>query len=162
MTRSLFLTCRAHSSLYARRQRSITTTSSPDRILGTSIASRFSTSFSNRKHSQPPTSRTRVVTIIRPVISSPKERRPPLRHTECNLTFAWDADEFSRNAALPLCLSENFSHVFETRGVLRKVDLKLNRIGTVVSIKASAAAKRNGNLGKFLFSAEQKEPCPPE
>jgi hypothetical protein len=50
----------------------------------------------------------------------------------------------------------------QTRGGLRKVDLKLNRIGTVVSIKASAAAKRNGNLGKFLFSTEQKEPCPPE
>ena len=36
-----------------------------------------------------------------------------------------------------------------TRGGLMKQHLKLNRIGTVVSIKASDAAKRNKNLGNF-------------
>jgi hypothetical protein len=38
-----------------------------------------------------------------------------------------------------------------TRGGLTKQHLKLNRIGTVVSIKASDAAKRNNNLGQFQF-----------
>ena len=38
-----------------------------------------------------------------------------------------------------------------TRGGLMKQHLKLNRIGTVVSIKASDAAKRNKNLGNFQF-----------
>jgi hypothetical protein len=38
-----------------------------------------------------------------------------------------------------------------TRGGLMKQHLKLNRIGTVVSIKASDAAKRNNNLGNFQF-----------
>jgi hypothetical protein len=38
-----------------------------------------------------------------------------------------------------------------TKGGLRKQHLKLNRIGTVVSIKASDAAKRNKNLGNFQF-----------
>jgi hypothetical protein len=48
----------------------------------------------------------------------------------------------------------------QTRG-LKKEHLKVNRIGTVVSIKASASDKRSGNLGKFLFSGDKKEPCPP-
>jgi hypothetical protein len=38
-----------------------------------------------------------------------------------------------------------------TKGGLRRQHLKLNRIGTVVSIKASDAAKRNRNLGNFQF-----------
>jgi hypothetical protein len=38
-----------------------------------------------------------------------------------------------------------------TKGGLRKQHLKLNRMGTVVSIKASDAAKRNKNLGNFQF-----------
>jgi hypothetical protein len=38
-----------------------------------------------------------------------------------------------------------------TKGGLMKEHLKLNRIGTVVSIKASDAAKRNNNLGNFQF-----------
>jgi hypothetical protein len=38
-----------------------------------------------------------------------------------------------------------------TRGGLMKQHLKLNRIGTVVSIKASDAATRNNNLGQFQF-----------
>ena len=42
----------------------------------------------------------------------------------------------------------------QTRGGLMKQHLKLNRIGTVVSIKASEAAKRNRNLGAFQFPAK--------
>ena len=38
-----------------------------------------------------------------------------------------------------------------TNGGLMKQHLKLNRIGTVVSIKASDAARRNKNLGNFQF-----------
>ena len=38
-----------------------------------------------------------------------------------------------------------------TKGGLMKQHLKLNRIGTVVSIKASDAARRNKNLGNFQF-----------
>jgi Spy/CpxP family protein refolding chaperone len=38
-----------------------------------------------------------------------------------------------------------------TKGGMMKQHLKLNRIGTVVSIKASDAAKRNNNLGNFQF-----------
>jgi hypothetical protein len=41
-----------------------------------------------------------------------------------------------------------------TKGGLMKHQLKLNRIGTVVSIKASNAAKRNNNLGNFQFPAK--------
>jgi hypothetical protein len=37
----------------------------------------------------------------------------------------------------------------QTKGGLMKQHLKLNRIGTVVSIKGSDAAKRNKNLGHF-------------
>jgi hypothetical protein len=50
----------------------------------------------------------------------------------------------------------------KTRGGLEKKDLRLNRVGTVVSIKASDAAKRHNNLGKFLFQLNQKKPCPDE
>jgi hypothetical protein len=38
-----------------------------------------------------------------------------------------------------------------TKGGLMRQHLKLNRIGTVVSIKASNAAKLNGNLGNYQF-----------
>ena len=38
-----------------------------------------------------------------------------------------------------------------TKGGLMKQHLKLNRIGTVASIKASDAARRNKNLGNFQF-----------
>jgi hypothetical protein len=38
-----------------------------------------------------------------------------------------------------------------TKGGLMKQHLSLNRIGTVVSIKVSDAAKRNKNLGNFQF-----------
>ena len=38
-----------------------------------------------------------------------------------------------------------------TKGGLMRHHLRLNRIGTVVSIKASDAAKRNKNLGNFQF-----------
>jgi hypothetical protein len=38
-----------------------------------------------------------------------------------------------------------------TKGGLMKQHLKLNRIGTVVSITASDAARRNKNLGNFQF-----------
>jgi ABC-type uncharacterized transport system YnjBCD substrate-binding protein len=41
-----------------------------------------------------------------------------------------------------------------TKGGLMKQHLKLNGIGTVVSIKASDAAKRNNNLGNFQFPAK--------
>ena len=47
-----------------------------------------------------------------------------------------------------------------TRGGLMKHQLRPNKVGTIVSIRASDAAKRNGNLGKFLFVADQKDPCP--
>ena len=38
-----------------------------------------------------------------------------------------------------------------TKGGLRRQQLKLNRTGTVVSIKASNAAKQNRNLGNYQF-----------
>jgi hypothetical protein len=38
-----------------------------------------------------------------------------------------------------------------TKGGLMRQHLKLNRVGTVVSIKASDAAKRKNNLGNFRF-----------
>jgi hypothetical protein len=38
-----------------------------------------------------------------------------------------------------------------TKGGLMRQHLKLNRIGTVVSIKASNAAKQNRNLGNYQF-----------
>jgi hypothetical protein len=38
-----------------------------------------------------------------------------------------------------------------TKGGLRRQHLKLNRTGTVVSIKASNAAKQNNNLGGYQF-----------
>jgi hypothetical protein len=38
-----------------------------------------------------------------------------------------------------------------TKGGLRRQHLKLNRTGTVVSIKASNAAKQNRNLGNYQF-----------
>jgi capsid protein len=41
-----------------------------------------------------------------------------------------------------------------TRGGLMKQHLKLNRIGRVVSIKASNAAKNNNNLGNFQVAAK--------
>jgi hypothetical protein len=44
-----------------------------------------------------------------------------------------------------------------TKGGLMKHHLKLNRIGTVVSIKASNAAKRNKNLGDFQFPVKACE-----
>jgi hypothetical protein len=50
----------------------------------------------------------------------------------------------------------------KTRGGLEKKDLRLNRVGTVVSIKASDAAKRHNNLGEFLFKRNQSKPCPDE
>jgi hypothetical protein len=50
----------------------------------------------------------------------------------------------------------------QTKGGLKKEDLRLNRVGTVVSIRASDAAKRNNNLGNFLFSIDQEKPCPDE
>ena len=50
----------------------------------------------------------------------------------------------------------------QTKGGLMKQHLRKNRSGTVVSIKASDAAKRRNNLGKFLYRVEQKEPCPDE
>jgi glycosyltransferase involved in cell wall biosynthesis len=45
----------------------------------------------------------------------------------------------------------------QTRGGLKTQHLKLNRIGTVVSIKASAATKRNGNLGKFIYALDAEK-----
>ena len=50
----------------------------------------------------------------------------------------------------------------QTKGGLMKHHLRKNRSGTVVSIKASDAAKRRNNLGQFLYKADQKEPCPDE
>jgi hypothetical protein len=41
-----------------------------------------------------------------------------------------------------------------TKGGLRRQHLKLNRTGTVVSIKASNAAKQNNNLGGYQFPAK--------
>jgi hypothetical protein len=41
-----------------------------------------------------------------------------------------------------------------TKGGLMRQHLRLNRIGAVVSIKASEAAKRNKNLGNFQFAAK--------
>jgi hypothetical protein len=39
-----------------------------------------------------------------------------------------------------------------TKGGLMRQHLRLNRVGAVVSIKASEAAKRNKNLGNFQFA----------
>ena len=41
-----------------------------------------------------------------------------------------------------------------TKGGLMRQHLRLNRVGAVVSIKASEAAKRNKNLGNFQFAAK--------
>jgi hypothetical protein len=40
-----------------------------------------------------------------------------------------------------------------TKGGLMRQHLRLNRVGSVVSIKASEAAKRNKNLGNFQVQA---------
>jgi hypothetical protein len=45
----------------------------------------------------------------------------------------------------------------KTAGGLKRKDLKLNRNGIVVSRKASAAAAKSKNLGKFQFPVKPVE-----